>query len=185
MCVFFFKSAKKPVPEELKERKTWRAKQWRIFQCFSRHFGAKKVTPWKMNGWNLRIRLFEKENHLDQTIIFRFKLLIFWGVHPLFLFPRFLHSKHLSHRSDVSSPWMLGTLQISHKRVHRSHPVWSPKGKKKTCSVNLLDGLDLHCLGYNFIFSLPSFQIKTNSKLKITKKLLHQTKKHLAQKKDN
>ena len=27
-------------------------------------------TPWKVNGWNLQITSFEKENHLNQTFIF-------------------------------------------------------------------------------------------------------------------
>ena len=37
-------------------------------------------TPRKINGWNLRIHPFEKENHLPSPIIFRFQLLIFGGV---------------------------------------------------------------------------------------------------------
>ena len=45
--------------------------------------GFMKPTPPKINGWNLRIHLFEKENHLNQTIIFRFKLLIFGVVNTL------------------------------------------------------------------------------------------------------
>jgi len=33
---------------------------------------AEPLSPRKINGWKLRIRALEKENHLNQTIIFRF-----------------------------------------------------------------------------------------------------------------
>ena len=36
-------------------------------------------TPRKINGWNLKINLIEKENHLPSTSIFGFKILIFQG----------------------------------------------------------------------------------------------------------
>ena len=46
--------------------------------------GFREGTPWKINGWNLRIQPPPgiSEKHLNQTIIFRFKLLIFGGSKP-------------------------------------------------------------------------------------------------------
>ena len=35
------------------------------------YFSA-RISPRKINGWNLKITHFEKENHLNQTIIFSF-----------------------------------------------------------------------------------------------------------------
>jgi len=39
-----------------------------------------KKTPRKINGWKLKTHPIEKEHHLNQSIIFRFELLIFQGV---------------------------------------------------------------------------------------------------------
>jgi len=44
--------------------------------------GFREGAPWKIDGWNLRIRAPPSEKHLNQTIIFRFKLLIFGGSKP-------------------------------------------------------------------------------------------------------
>ena len=55
------------------------------------------VTPWKINGWNLKVTKFEKKNHLNQTSMsWGFKMFIFQGrCTPLF-----------HNGLNTSSPWL-------------------------------------------------------------------------------
>ena len=65
-------------------RQAWTSERlWpRVFSQVDFWQTPKNIQRRRMNGWNLRISIhpWKKENHLNQTIIFRFELFIFGGV---------------------------------------------------------------------------------------------------------
>ena len=107
-----------------------------------------------------------KRKIIFETIIFRFKLLIFWGVHHLFLFPKVLaqqalepslrrfiplNAGYLTNQSQTNSPFSSGLIAKRKKEDMFGQPF----------------GWTWFALSWlQMIFSLPSFQIKTNAKIK-------------------